>query len=35
MKWLFAVLVPLAVCAGGSHDAARGATTGATAAWAR
>jgi len=35
MKWLFAVLVPLAVCAGGSHDAARRTTMGPTAAWAR
>jgi hypothetical protein len=35
MKWLFAVLVPLAVCAGGSHNEARRATMGPTAAWAR
>src|SRR5258708_39814283 len=32
MKWLFAVLVPLAACAGGSHDAAPRAAIGPTAA---
>jgi hypothetical protein len=34
MKWLL-LLVPLAVCAGGSHNEARRATMGPTAAWAR